>query len=935
MSNSIKIATSFAFLALLILALPNIASAQQNFYKYRVGAAFGVMNYYGDLADGFPKIKHYSPWAYGVSLERSFSRTFGFKVASSYGKITYNDRTLDRDGDLNLDAENFARGLNFETKIWDVSGAFTLYPDNGKFLSEDAFIAPYISLGFGATHYTPYADLLDENGNSYNLSDPTQEQDEDFETELRPLELEGEAYNKWTMHIPFGVGFKIRFTDRFNLNVETNVKYTFTDYLDDVSKRGADNDLNDFYSFTAASLHYNFGFKEKTFKAPPIITDIYTKPEDASTTILFPDSEIATARVEPVVVETAEVTAEAKKADDGNGRVSRSVKKQAKKACRAACKTIESKKEREECLRTCNKREGYEAYLPTKEEKEADAPVVETSMDSIIIATPIDTMSVLILPSEETESRLDSLEAVIAQEQEIRDAEKAAKTEEVTEEVLIQEEVAKGRTGGTVPGNEVKSEEAKSEGSSVSYFTPTVTAPQPPTEIVLPQSGSGGVNEGDIRSALNERDLQDLKLQLEVMKLQQQMAQQNNAVSEMYKLEADRLRQQNTEIKLLNKMDEMQREMEMMKKKMYRQDMPKKHEIHKEIIIEMDSTAVKSPQVVTKSNANTEADEYRKIIEELQQKVDALESTPAPAATPAQNEGDVSNEQLKQQLEMLEQKLEKQKEEEEKDELRRELDEMKRQLEQQKNGNNDRSDAGSETDELRSEIEALKAELKKKTDEPVASANDAVTNDELLAEIRRLKRQLKNSETTAKNKAADDEAARLRAELDALKAKEAALEKQLKAEKNAKASEVTPVVTKAESSSTEVSGSGRPLPKVVATSEYLTAIGGNYVANIYFDKNSAIVRPQDYDKLKKVAQILNDHKEAVLTIKGYTDSNEKAAFDLKISQLRAEAVKRRLIDSYFAPSDKIYMIPLTPAEKDVVSQGSGTLSNGVELEFLR
>ncbi|MGB0840616.1 MAG: hypothetical protein ACPGXL_10770, partial [Chitinophagales bacterium] len=146
-------------------------------------------------------------------------------------------------------------------------------------LNDDAFIAPYLSVGFGVTSFDVFGNLRNANNEFYGFLGEDGEQDDTYETDLRALNNESEFYEDYTFHIPFGAGVKFRLGDRFNLNVETNLKYAFSDYLDDVSARGYDNNLNDVYGHANVALNYNFGLKKRAFNAPKWNADKYARLE--------------------------------------------------------------------------------------------------------------------------------------------------------------------------------------------------------------------------------------------------------------------------------------------------------------------------------------------------------------------------------------------------------------------------------------------------------------------------------------------------------------------------------------------------------------------------------------------------------------------------------------------------------------------------------
>jgi hypothetical protein len=61
---------------------------------------------------------------------------------------------------------------------------------------------------------------------------------------LQPLKTEGQSYNLFQFAIPFGAGVRFRLADQMDVSLEFGFRYTFTDYLDDVSSNYVD--LNTF-----------------------------------------------------------------------------------------------------------------------------------------------------------------------------------------------------------------------------------------------------------------------------------------------------------------------------------------------------------------------------------------------------------------------------------------------------------------------------------------------------------------------------------------------------------------------------------------------------------------------------------------------------------------------------------------------------------------
>ncbi len=71
---------------------------------------------------------------------------------------------------------------------------------------------------------------------------------------------------------------------------------------------------------------------------------------------------------------------------------------------------------------------------------------------------------------------------------------------------------------------------------------------------------------------------------------------------------------------------------------------------------------------------------------------------------------------------------------------------------------------------------------------------------------------------------------------------------------------------------------------------------------IHFEFNKAVIRPVSYPILDTVAQVLRDFPDITLEVQGHTDSRGSDAYNLRLSQARAEAVRTYLIDKGIAPN---------------------------------
>jgi outer membrane protein OmpA-like peptidoglycan-associated protein len=69
---------------------------------------------------------------------------------------------------------------------------------------------------------------------------------------------------------------------------------------------------------------------------------------------------------------------------------------------------------------------------------------------------------------------------------------------------------------------------------------------------------------------------------------------------------------------------------------------------------------------------------------------------------------------------------------------------------------------------------------------------------------------------------------------------------------------------------------------------------------IFFEFNRAVIRPQSFPILDTVAQVLRDFPDIRIEVQGHTDSRGNDAFNMRLSQSRADAVRQYLINQGIA-----------------------------------
>lgn len=188
-----------------------------------MGIMLGVMNYKGDLQKATYAGQNNLP-GFGILYRRSYSNHWAFKTALSYGHIKGDDAQSD-------DPFNKNRNLNFRSSILEGTGQIEFNFLPYQTANPSTIFAPYMSVGLAVFRFNPKA--------YYNGK----------YVELQPLGTEGQGtsanpdkslYKRTNFAFVFGGGFKWKIGRRWSVVLESVVRKTYTDYLDDVSGVYAD-----------------------------------------------------------------------------------------------------------------------------------------------------------------------------------------------------------------------------------------------------------------------------------------------------------------------------------------------------------------------------------------------------------------------------------------------------------------------------------------------------------------------------------------------------------------------------------------------------------------------------------------------------------------------------------------------------------------------
>ena len=189
-----------------------------------VGISLGVSNYLGDLAwkGKIPIIEESNPAAFrpagGVYYRSNFTNFTSFRASFQLGGLYGND------AQTNGDPARLNRNLHFRSIVADLSVMLEWNMLPYRIGDKKKMFTPYVGIGLAGFYFNPQAEL---NGRWVNL---------------QPLGTEGQGvldgkkkYSNFQFAIPAAIGFKANVSNRIALNVEFQYRYTFTDYLDDVS----------------------------------------------------------------------------------------------------------------------------------------------------------------------------------------------------------------------------------------------------------------------------------------------------------------------------------------------------------------------------------------------------------------------------------------------------------------------------------------------------------------------------------------------------------------------------------------------------------------------------------------------------------------------------------------------------------------------------
>lgn len=200
----------------------------QSFYSRKVDrklvASFGTgtAKYFGDLANPGELFKG-ARWNIEGGLEYRIDSRFSARTSLTAFQFSGGDEFADTEG-------RKVRNLSFTTTAFELAGTgiVQLFADGARYYQRKP-INVFLLAGVGITWYVPKG----LSTNTYHDGSPNPSAGK--MVTLRNLETEQVKYSPFTIAIPIGGGVKMMTTPFLNLTVSGAYRFTFTDYLDDIS----------------------------------------------------------------------------------------------------------------------------------------------------------------------------------------------------------------------------------------------------------------------------------------------------------------------------------------------------------------------------------------------------------------------------------------------------------------------------------------------------------------------------------------------------------------------------------------------------------------------------------------------------------------------------------------------------------------------------
>lgn len=225
-----------ALLVLSILLNATVINAQAwRRSRHEVQVGIGASSFFGDLG-GSRTIGTHAFKDYNFKATRP-TMMFGYKYMVTPAisvKGSFITSYLSGDDALSKETVRHNRNLSFRSGLWELAATVEMYPFtehvrhnykvSGTWGSKKLTVSPYFVTGIGFSFFQPKTKY---NGEWVKL--------QPLGTEGQGLAGRPDKYHRYTLVVPLGIGAKFLIDKHWSIGIETSLRYTFTDYIDDVS----------------------------------------------------------------------------------------------------------------------------------------------------------------------------------------------------------------------------------------------------------------------------------------------------------------------------------------------------------------------------------------------------------------------------------------------------------------------------------------------------------------------------------------------------------------------------------------------------------------------------------------------------------------------------------------------------------------------------
>jgi Domain of unknown function (DUF6089) len=210
--------------------------SKSNIYS-GIGISINALNYFGDLSPSASKLStdlSFTKPGFGLSFFHRFGPRYTLMAQYMYGTIKGSDVESAALGSAESEPRNI-RNLSFSNSIHELSvlAYIDLFENQATYISRVKW-TPYIYTGGTLFAHNPQAIAPQKDLTGNALAEAGQYVD------LQPLKTEGQSYSLIQFAIPFGAGARFKINEVMDLWADFGFRYTFTDYLDDVSNTYTD-----------------------------------------------------------------------------------------------------------------------------------------------------------------------------------------------------------------------------------------------------------------------------------------------------------------------------------------------------------------------------------------------------------------------------------------------------------------------------------------------------------------------------------------------------------------------------------------------------------------------------------------------------------------------------------------------------------------------